>query len=77
MYKHSKLSESNEFQSILQMDVHQESIVKHDVNILNTKINNKLNNINEMYTHEDFRDSSEQFFEFMHSEQLDCNVKLN
>jgi len=70
-----KLSENNGFQSGLQMDVHQESHVKHDVYDLNTKHTNKLNSINEIYIHEDFRDSSEQLFEFMHSEQLDCNVK--
>lgn len=70
-----KFSENNGFQSTLQMDVHEESNVKHDVYDLNTKNTNELNNINEIYTHEDFRASSEQLFEFMHSEQLDCNVK--
>jgi len=70
-----KLPENNEFQSILQMDDHEELHVKHDVNDLNTKIKNKLNNVNEIYIHEDFRDSSNQVFEFMHSKQLDCNIQ--
>jgi hypothetical protein len=57
---------TNLFYNIIQTGVHQESF-EHNSHDLGSEITNDLHEMDDIYSHEDFKNSNEQSFEFMPS----------